>query len=58
MSDGSNYLDPNRPDAVRLSVPFSKQPGSRFQFGTRTPPDLAGFVPQIVSAGKTTPPGG
>jgi hypothetical protein len=20
MSDGSNYLDPNRPDAVRLSV--------------------------------------
>src|ERR1700730_16910870 len=30
----------------------------RFQFGPRTPPDLAGFVPQIVSAGKTTPPGG
>jgi hypothetical protein len=24
MSDGSNYLDPNRPDAVRLSVPLSE----------------------------------
>ena len=27
MSDGSNYLDPNRPDAVRLSVSDARARG-------------------------------
>jgi hypothetical protein len=27
MSDGSNYLDPNRPDAVRLGVGEARAPG-------------------------------
>src|SRR5262249_56831314 len=26
------------------ALPFPNQPGSRLQFGTRTPPDLSGFV--------------
>src|SRR5207245_10055989 len=41
---------------IRSAPPFPNQPGSRFQFGTRTPPDLAGFVERTCSLAELALP--